>query len=344
MKPTDNIKRIFSIIRFDLANSLRDSMVLYILAAPVILALVLAFLLPSLESAETRLALDMSHTDSGQLAARLERFAAVERLPDQDTVRQRVLKNDSVAGILFSPEPIVLLQGNEPAELAVLAQGILSSALNGPAADYTVRIREGGRSDLVDYSRAFLAMLSILIGGVAAAFALVEEKEAKATRSFAVSPLSTAEYYGARGLWAALVGMVGVTAGHLILGDSGTGAGTFLSALAASLPFPLAICLLIGGLASNQIQAVAALKLVMFVFLTLPLASIFVPMQLEWLFWPLPNYWLFRLFEAVYVPGTAGLPLLVLLCFVSGLLLNLILGLSLARRLSPGRKRKPAKV
>ncbi len=335
------MKRMAAIIKFDLSNAFRDSMVLYILAAPLILALGLSLLLPAIENAEIRMAVDASEPAGVLLAERLERYGSVERIYGSAALKNRVLRPDNVAGL--APEASadggigarIVLQGNEGAEAAGLMQALLASALDGPEAAYTRIVREDARSMLRDYSRVSLAMLSLLIGGIAAAFALVEEKESKLTRAFAVSPLSALEYFGARGLWAALVGFIGLVAGHVIMGGADLSWWRLAAAGASSVFMPLCICLLIGGIASNQIQAVASLKLVMFAYLALPIGSLFVPERWTFPFWPLPNYWMFKAFEGVYVPGLPGFGRALALNFITGALFTLALYLFLRGRLSP---------
>lgn len=332
------MRRMVSIIRFDLANALRDSMVLYILAAPVILAVALGFLARAVEGSGASLAVEASSPAGRELADRLEGFGTVERFEGLEALERRVLESDDIAG--FAPGeggPTIVLQGNEGPDAAVLAAAVLATALEGPEAEYRVVPRPQARSVFLDYSRVSLAMLSVLIGGVAAAFSLVDEKESKVTRAFAVAPLSEAEYFAARGLWSAAVGIFGALVAHLVMGPSGLPWWRLAAALAASAFMPLAVCLLIGGLASNQIQAVASLKLVMFAYLALPFASLFAPERLGFLFWLLPNYWMFQAFRGAYIPGLEGFWTAVGLTAVTGAALAVGLGLALRKRLSPGR-------
>lgn len=332
------MRRMLAVIRFDLVNALRDSMVLYILAAPIILALALGFIVGAVEGAGASFAVDVSDPAGARLATSLAVYGRVEALPSRDAVEARVRQADTVAGIIIGASgPEVLLHGNEGPEAAALVTAVLTSIGDGEAASYRMLDRPGARSAFRDYARICLAMLAMLIGGVAAAFSLVEEKECKATRAFAVSPLSTGEYFAARGLWAAGVGLAGAVVAHLIMGSGGMPFWRFAAAAGASLFMPLSICLLIGGLASNQIQAVASLKIVMLVYLALPFGSLLVPEAWTFLFWPLPNWWMFQAFRGAYIPGQDGFILAVAITAASGLALAWGLGVILGNRLSPGR-------
>jgi hypothetical protein len=46
----------------------------------------------------------------------------------------------------------------------------------------------------------------------------------------------------------------------------------------------------------------------MFAYLTVPILTIFVPSNWQWLFYLLPNYWMFKIFENLFVgqTGPAG--------------------------------------
>lgn len=332
------MKRIASIIRFDLTNAFRDSMVLYILAAPIFLAAALGFIAGAVEASGAGFAVDVTSREGLELAETLEQFGRVERFDGSAELERRVLAADDIAGFKPGPDgPEIILEGNEGPEAAGLAAAILASALGGPEAEYTMLARPDARSAFKDYARVSLAMMSILIGGVAAAFALVDEKESKATRAFAVAPLSEFEYFAARGLWSAAVGALGALAAHLIMGPTGLPWWRILVAVASSAFMPLSVCLLIGGLAANQIQAVASLKLVMFAYLALPFGSLFVPARWIFLFWPLPNYWMFEAFRGAYMPGSGGFWLNAAMSALSGAILSAALGAALRRRLSPGR-------
>lgn len=332
------MKRIAALIRFDRANALRDSLVLYILAAPVILAVAFGFITSSLESSGASFAVDTS-TDAGmELAIGLGDYGSVERLRGRDAVERRVMDADDVTGIAWSGrKPVVILQGNEDGNAYGGASRILASVLGGPEASYSLSVRTDARSALRDYSRVALAMLSVLLGGVAAAFSLVDEKESGMTRAYAVTPLSGTDYIAARGLWAGLVGAGGAVVAHFIMGPSDAAFWKLAVALLSSSFIPLSVCLLIGGIASNQIQAVASLKLVMLAALALPFASLAVPQAWTFLFWPFPNFWMFRALAGAYIPGSEGFWLNSAMTALSGAALTLVLARVLKKRLSPGR-------
>ena len=335
------MKGIASIMKFDLTNALRDSMVVYILAAPILIAGGLRLFLPSVEGSVVRFAVEapsvVATAAPTGFAERLERYGHVERYPTADAVRTRVLANDDVGGFVMGPDGwTIVLEGDESPGSVALLHSVLLAASRDTVGDYSI-VALAERSPIREYAAVGLVMLASLIGGLAVAFAMIDEKEQNVTRSFAATPLTPTAYFMARGLLAGAIGIVVALAGHLIFVGTSVPIGLFLVALIAGIPLPLVIALLVGGIAKNQIQALATLKIVMVLYLTVPFVSIVVPRAWHWLFAVFPNYWMFRTFENLYVTGArAGdFALAAVVTLVSGFVALILLGLGLGKQLKP---------
>ena len=358
------MKRMLSLMKFDLTNALRDSMVIYILVAPLLLAGAVRAFLPSFEASEVTYVVEVPSSvaslsrspsaaelaeperqrlllASRNLSERLEAYGRVEVSESAERVRRRVLGTDDVGGFIIDPgaDPpfAIVLEGNEGDESEAVMQSVLLAASTpNAAAEYTVT-RTDTRSPFREYASVGLVMLASLIGGLAVAFAMIDEKEQGVTRAFTVTPLSGLEYFAARGVLAAGVGFAVATVGHLILVGDTVPFGRFAVALLVSAPMPLVVALLVGGIAKNQIQAVAVLKIVMMGYLTVPFVSIAAPRGWHWLFFAFPNYWMFRAFEDIYVTGArAGdLPLAAAVTAATGLIALVALGRALGGQLRP---------
>jgi ABC-2 type transport system permease protein len=339
------MRKLLSLMRFDLTNAVRDSMVVYVLVAPVLLAGILRLFLPSFEASVLTYALHVppQAVEATETAERLAAYGRVERYDTEEAVRRRVLATDDVGGFVYTghgeiPWRIVL-EGNEDAESEALMQAVIAAAASAElVGDYEIT-KADDRSPFREYASVALVMLATLIGGLAVSFAMIDEKEQNVTRAFTVTPMSTADYFVARGVLAAGIGLVVATIGHLILVGTSVPFGKFLVALAVSAPLSLVVTLLVGGIAKNQIQAVAALKVVMMVYLTVPFVSIAVPRGWHWVFYVLPNYWMFRSFENVYVSTarSGDLPLAAAATAVVGAVTLVLLGAALGRQLKPQR-------
>ena len=353
------MRRILSLMKFDLTNALRDSMVVYILLAPLLLAGGLRLFLPSFEGSEVTFAvhvptsvarIESTGTEADrqellasarQLAERLESFGHVEKYESAAGVHERVLATDDVGGFVLEADGnqrwTIVLEGNEGAESGAIMQSVLlASTSSDPAAEYTIT-RAETRSPFKEYASVGLVMLASLIGGLAVSFAMIDEKEQGVTRAFTVTPMTGFDYFAARGILAAVVGFAVATVGHLILVGTAVPFWSFLVALVVSAPMPLVVALMVGGIAKNQIQAVAALKVVMMVYLTVPFVSIAVPRSWHWLFYVFPNYWMLRSFEDIYVTGarSGDLLLAALVTAATGIVALIVLGMGLGRQLKP---------
>ena len=82
-------------------NSLRDNLVLYIMVAPLALAVGAKFFLPSLDQVKMRIALDENSVQTALISS-LENYGEVELLSSPADVVSRVEKNDDVHRRLLS--------------------------------------------------------------------------------------------------------------------------------------------------------------------------------------------------------------------------------------------------
>jgi ABC-2 type transport system permease protein len=353
------MRRIIALMKIDLTNAFRDSLVIYVLVAPLLIAGGLRLFLPGFEGAQVTYAVEVpaatAETPAGtrevageparliarRLAERLDAYGRVEVYASADAVRERVLDTDDVGGFVLQtdvePPWTIVLEGNEGAESEAVMRSVLLAATSpARAAEYTIT-QTAIRSPFREYASVGLVMLASLIGGLAVSFSMIDEKEQGVTRAFTVTPISVWSYFAGRGILAAIVGFTVATVGHFILVGAAVPVRSFALAMLASAPLPLVVALLVGGIAKNQIQAIAVLKVVMMVYLTIPFASIAVPRAWHWLFYAFPNYWMFRSFEDIYVVGarSGDLPLAAALTASTGVVALIVLGGALGKQLKP---------
>jgi ABC-2 type transport system permease protein len=328
------VKRIFSLFRQDLVNTLRDNLLLYILFAPLLLAFGAKLFLPSLDQSSLVFAVQAG-LDSESIQ-RLEKIGNVQIYPDAEAVRARVLRNDDVPGIVINQQsPVLVLEGNEsesPEVLSMLVGGALSG---GETASYTWIQNESSRSLLLEYSTIIFIMIGILLGALVMAFNIIEDKETRAIKALGVSPLSMVELTLSRGLFALVISLFLVLCMTAILIGGQVNYGLLMVAFLFSITLPILISYLIGGLADNQLKAGAILKFFMMVYLTLPIITIFIPRQWHVFFYILPNYWMWQTFESVIIAPTGGFGLWIsgLVTLISSLILVVVLLPVLRRQL-----------
>jgi ABC-2 type transport system permease protein len=345
------IRRLLTLLRQDLTGAFRDSVILYVVAAPLILAVLARLLLPSLEQATLTCA--VIRKADPELVRKLEAYFRVETLPNEQALERRVLRPDDVAAVLVEDgSTTLLLEGNEQEETRSIYVSALAAILGEPGAQGKVEIRAqslgGGRQDagrqdagrqgsarsyLNEYVAVFLIMLATLLGGMTVGFNMVDDRHTRAFQALAVSPLPLRDFLISRALFATLQGLaVGVLTTVILLGFR-LPYGRLLVALVASGPVAVILGFLMAVMADNQIAAIGATKLIMPLYLLVPLVGIFLPGSWQWFLLPFPNYWMFLSFRSLFVatPQLAGFGLAVAVTLLSGLAADALLAPRLAR-------------
>ncbi len=299
-------KRILNLMRQDWTNALRDNILIYMMVAPILLAVGARLFVPSIGEAQYTFAVQ-SGVDAA-LVQRLEAIGAVEILPSAEAVRMRVLRSDDVPGLaLINGQPTLLMEGNEGGEAEAL-QRVFQQALSGErVAEFTRTQNSAARSLITEYTAIIFIMIASLLGALVMAFNIIEDKESRAIRALGVSPLSMLELTLARGLFALILSLVLVFASTAILVGGQVNYGLLLVAFLFSVGLPILTGYIIGGLADSQLKAIAILKFYMLVYLTLPIVSIFIDREWHFVFYILPNYWMWQTFERVFI-GELGAP------------------------------------
>lgn len=300
-----SLRRVANLMRQDLTNALRDNILLYMMVAPLLLAIGARLFLPSLDQARLTFAVQ-SGLDPASIR-RLEQVGGVEVYADAEAVRARVLRSDDVPGVVVRDgAPLLVMEGNEGEGAAVLAR-VIEQALGGETvAEYSRTDVAAGRSLLTEYAGIVFIMIGSLLGALVMAFNIIEDKETRAVRALGVSPLSMLELTLARGLFALVVGLALVLSTTTIILGGAVHYGLLLVGFAFAVALPILTGYVIGGLADSQLKAIAVLKFYMIVYLTVPIVSVFVPRQWHVFLYPLPNYWMWQTFESLFVSTSAG--------------------------------------
>lgn len=320
------IRRVLMLIAKDFHVARKESIISYMVLAPLLLALLMSLYLPLMENMQLQFA--VSKDVRPALINNLEEYGQVTVFPDRDRVIERVMGMDDVPGIVPGPRGVeIILEGNEAGYV---------QELPGVLADYLIRgepVAQVQKESLgleKTPARQYLAVLTIfsviLIGGMVVGFTIIEEKESKTLLSYAVSPLGIAEYLLGKSLLASILSLLlAYATAFILLGRQVDYTSLFWVVLAA-LPTGLVLGYLMGTYADNQLSAVALLKVLFLLFLGLPIGSWFVGSQWEFVFYPFLNYWVVKSLVALLVQGdgkfwtysgwalvTSAIPLLFLL-------------------------------
>jgi len=321
------VNRILSIIKKDYTLALRDSIALYIIIGPLLLAFAVRLFLPSVEDVKFNMAAEQSI--SSQTIEALSQYGEVEIFDSKDDVIHRVNMTDAIPGLVLEEGQIrVIFEGNEPQATIQTYTTLLEKVLLDNS-DYAL----SSLSDDLDKPMLYglmstiIIMTALFLGGTVSGFNMVAEKDTKVIRSMAVTPLKMHTYLFSRGIVAIVTSLIIGLLSAIILSGITVNYFNLTLVLLASSPLIVIITLMIGRLADNQINSIAAIKIIMPVYLTLPLASLFIPQSLQVILYPLPNYWAFislqSVFNAAEITGSFYMGLLAL--FISGSLYLFIL-------------------
>ncbi len=301
------LARILSIVRKDLAYTRKEHILLYMLLFPLVLAVAMRLFLPSVEQLDMTFAIDQSVP--AEIAAQLETYAKLETVTDRNQLEERVQRFDDVPGIYYeNGRYFVLLEGNESSAIQDLPGAILDRLNVGEPAK--VERESLGRASLF---RQFVAIMLVItcgaIGGLAIGLSIVNDRETRTLRAYAVSPLSTLEYIVGKSSVALILALgLSLAVAAIIMGGTAIDYGRLTVAVLASLGINIAIGLVLGLLANNQITAIAVVKVLFIITQGIPVAALLIPARFLPVLYPFPNYWAFESLRRILVePGLSTL-------------------------------------
>lgn len=329
------LKRVLNFIQKDFTSAMRNNVVIYGSLFPILLAIGLSLFLPGVQSMKLTVAID------GDVEQKViegwKKYANVEVYDSRDKVQKRVEKPDDVAGVVKkNSEYVILLEGNETGEAKEIATVLLDAVLSGKLESQYEHISLGKtNSGLREVSASILLLTAILIGGFIIGFNIVDEKETKAIKALAVSPLKLGEFLVSHALVCLISGIVLAFISSLIFFGTGVNYLWVLVSIICSTGVGMVLGFIIGGFADSLISAIAIVKVVMLFFVGIPIGSLFVPMSFQWIFFIFPHYWAFQSYRNIYGGSNlvAGFGLTNILALTLSLIALVLLVPTLKKRL-----------
>jgi hypothetical protein len=291
------LQRIMSMIAKDLRTSTRDQISLYILLSPILIALLLLLVIPIFEDQKPQFVATraLAERDLDALAA----HGHLELVDDRAALERRVLQRDDITGIVPAHDDAgerpgaieIIVQGDEPEQLAALPRLILEQARLDPAAPTTAVTSPKHGGELRRITAALLgfsvsALLSLLIG-----LTILEETTTKTYLIYDVSPLRFGEYLVAKLALLTILSLVLVVPAVGIPLGFGVDWLAVASMVLAGTPFAACIGLLVGVFAKDQLNAVALIKGLSPVWTSLPILGFVLPDQWMWTQFVFANHW-----------------------------------------------------
>lgn len=295
------IKKIWTIFLRDLKVNTRDFLALYIIIFPILFAIGINLLTPSINDTTVNLAL-IEGENPAQVTY-LKDFAKVEVFKDLEAVEKRVAKRDDVIGILPDGEDYYILQqGNEVEEVVGFAKALLTFyEQDVQIEDTNAEIIELGRT--VPPLKKLLVNIAILftsiLGGMLTAINIVEEKMDRTIRAMHLSPVSRNAYILGKGLIGILLPIYGVSVIVWITGFKDINIGQMILIVLVSSILSLLVGFIQGLKNDDIMNAVGNIKI-----LFLPMAGAIAAIELlsdKWqkFFYWIPFYWAYKGNDAV---------------------------------------------
>jgi ABC-type multidrug transport system permease subunit len=285
----------------DIRVNTRDFIALYILLFPIIFAVGIQLLAPSVNDTTVRLAL--LESDDPAKAEYLEQFASVELFADMEALTTRVEKRDHTVAILTEGDTsYILTQGNEPESVTEFAKMLNSfHALGLDVAETSAEFKSFGHTEsplkkmLVNISLLFVSVLA----GMMISLNIVEEKMDNTISAINISPISRVGFILGKSMMGLFLAVYGSIALVWITGYGDVNFGQMLLAIFAVTLLSLVVGF-IQGIANNDVMNAAAGMKMMFLPVGAAVAAVEI-LSDKWqiLFYWVPFYWTYRGNDAI---------------------------------------------
>jgi ABC-2 type transport system permease protein len=311
-------KKIWTIFIRDLRVNMRESITLYIIIAPLLLAVGINFISPGINDTSVNLA--MIENENPAREEYFDNFAHVYLFSDKNKVEERVKVRDDFIGLL--PEDggyYIMIQGNEPESVVEYAKLLNVLYESG------VRLNDA-RSEIIEFGRTvpplkkmlvnILLLLISMLAGMLIALNILEEKVDNTVSAINITPVSRSAFILGKSFVGIFVALFSSIACLLITGFYDVNIGQV-----ALLIFSLTILSLIIGFtqglnSSDVMEAAGSVKL-----LFLPLAGSiagyeFVKGNWQIFFYWSPFYWAYRANDLILSKSGTWPQLLLFTCII----------------------------
>ncbi|MFC2044384.1 ABC transporter permease [Chloroflexota bacterium] len=290
------IKRIFLIFRRDLLSSRRDFLAMYIMVAPLLLAVGITLFAPGLNDTTVKLA--MLKSDDIEHIEYMEQFAKVELFNSVDELERRVEKRDDIVAIAPTGHSYeIILQGNElemVEEYAVQLNTLYE--LGASEEETTARLMSFGRTvpPLKAKLVNMLIAMTIMLAGMLIAMSIVEEKAENTINAINVTPISQIGFVIGKSLLGGAAALLGIIGAVLITGFYDINWLMIILIGLTSMFLSFIIGFLQGLSSADVIEAAGSVKL-----LFLPIAGSiavyeFLADKWHWTVYWSPFYWAYK--------------------------------------------------
>lgn len=295
------MRRIISIFRRDITSSTRDFLIMYMIIAPILLAVGLRFFIPSATSASLQFALD---DELGtKVIEEFEKYGSVELYSSIDEIKNRVDKIDDIAGIIKGDngEIQMILEGNESHDTKEIPRKIIRDIVMDEKLDVNYHVNDIGikMSPITWIGSITLIIIAVTLGGLLIGLNIIEEKESMTIKAMNVSPVGRLEFIIGKSIIGIVIPIINVFAILWILNMLYINLSMVLVMTIVSSMIGVVIGFLIGVISPNQIAGIANMKILFFIVGIPIVGGILLPQSKHFLLYWAPTYWSFIGFKGL---------------------------------------------
>ncbi|KXG77462.1 ABC transporter permease [Thermotalea metallivorans] len=295
------MRRIWAIFRRDLSSSFREFILLYMMVAPIILALIFRFFVPSANSAALQFAVD--GRIGSDVIGRLEQYGSVEIYRDRAELEKRVRGADDIAGITKdgSGNFQIILEGNEAHDTKVIPQKIIRDMISPQNIDVDFSVRDLGytRSPVARIGAATLILTVLILAGAVIGFNMIEEKDGHTLNALNVTPMRRFEFIIGKSIIGMLLPLAMVYLILWILDIWYINKGMIFVMTLVSSSITVITGFLIGAMSSNQIAGIANMKILLLPLGASVIGALMLPPDKQVFVYWIPTYWSFLGFDGI---------------------------------------------
>ncbi|TYB97964.1 MAG: ABC transporter permease [Kosmotoga sp.] len=287
-----SIRRMLNIFKLDLKNSLRDKIMIYIMIAPILLAILFKIVAPDFQQFSLKFVVLES---SVEVAEQLNNYGLVEVAPSYGTLKNVVANDDDTVGVYMEDGKLsLLLQGNESDQTKELAKlsltGIILKDVSGE-----IKTSDLGKTlpPTILFGFCFTVILSYTLGGLVIGFNIIDEKESEAMKALMITPISKNELIVGRSIVGIVVPIIHALLAVLIFGVTGIDILQLVIITLVSSIIGIVLGFFIGVISSNQMTGIANMKISVLLLLLPVLVSIVLPENQHFFLYWAPTYWSF---------------------------------------------------
>lgn len=289
------MRRILSIAYRDFLNSIKSSIVLYMMIAPLILAIIVSLFVPTAESSTVVFAVDT--TVDSKVKDHILKYASIESFNDLDALKERVMAIDDVVGITQTNGHFgILSQGNESSDLDQMIKMILyeyHADDNALTPTVNVVFSDIGHTDspVSVIGTISVVMMCIAIAGMIVGLNIVEEKEAQTIRALNVTPMNTLEFIVGKSLVGSVISLIQVFIVMWIMGYTQIHWVMLFTFTLVNLLIVILFGFLTGLSSPNQMAAIANIKILFLPISLSVIGAVLLPASKHFFVYWSPFYW-----------------------------------------------------